>query len=52
MADYAAYLLNQLEVIKDRTNAYERVEGKSGTVLTVEIGEKLMWKVEAKQRMK
>jgi len=51
MADYAAYLVNRLEVGKDGKTAYERVKGKSATVLGLEFGEKLMWKVKPKQKM-
>ena len=43
--EYAAYLLNRLEVGKDGRTAYERVKGKKATVLGVEFGEKLLCKV-------
>ena len=51
MAEYAAYLVNRLEVGKDGKTAYERVKGKSATVLGLEFGEKLMWKKKPKLKM-
>ena len=39
LAEYAAYLLNRLEVGKDGKTAYERSRGKQGTVMAVESGE-------------
>jgi hypothetical protein len=44
MADYAAYLVNRLEIGKDGKSAYERCRGKAASVLGVEFGEKLMYK--------
>ena len=41
----AAYLMNRLEVGKDGKTAYERVKGKKPTVLGIEFGEKLLYKV-------
>ena len=51
MPEYAAYLLNRLEVGKDGKTAYERGKGKKATVLGMEFGEKVLYKVkrEAKQ---
>ena len=40
MAEYASFLLNRLELGKDGKTAYERVKGKSATVLGIEFGEK------------
>ena len=51
MAEYAGYLVNRLEVGKDGKTAYERVKGKSATVLGLEFGEKLMWKRKPKMKM-
>lgn len=42
--EYAAYLMNRLEVGKDGKTAYERVKGKAGTVVGLEFGEKVLWK--------
>ena len=44
MAEYAAYLVNRLEVGKDGKTASERNRGKAATVLGVEFGEKVMFK--------
>ena len=44
MPEYAAYLLNRLEVGKDGKTAYERVKGKTGSVVGVEFGEEVLWK--------
>ena len=51
IAEYAAYLLNKLEVGKDGKTAYERSRGKRGTVMAVEFGERLLWKVRTKGRL-
>ena len=51
MAEYAAYLINRLEVGKDGKTAYERCRGKRATVLAIEFGEKLLWKVRQKNRL-
>jgi hypothetical protein len=44
LAEYAAYLLNRLEVGKDGKTAWERSRGKSGNVMGIEFGEKVMYK--------
>ena len=44
MPEYAAYLLNRLEVGKDGKTAYERYKGKRSRVLGVEFGEKVLFK--------
>ena len=49
--EYAAYLMNRLEVGKDGKVAYERVKGKKPTVLGIEFGEKLLYKVKPVQKM-
>ena len=51
MAEYAAYLVNRLEVGKDGKTAYERCRGKKATVMAVEFGERLLWKVRPKNKM-
>ena len=43
--EYAAYLMNRLEIGKDGKTVYERIKGKKPTVLGIEFGEKLMYKV-------
>jgi hypothetical protein len=49
LAEYAAYLLNRLEVGKDGKTATERNRGKSLTVMGVEFGEKVMYKKKAEK---
>ena len=51
MAECAAYLINQLEVGKDGKTACEGCRGKRATVMTIEFGEKLVWKVRQKNRL-
>ena len=51
MAEYAAYLLNRLKIGEDGMTAYERSRGKKATVLAVEFGEKLLWKVRPASKM-
>ena len=43
--EYASYLMNRLEVGKDGKVAYDRAKGKKPTVLGIEFGEKLLYKV-------
>ena len=43
--EYASYLMNRLEVGKDGKVAYDRAKGKKPTVLGVEFGENLLYKV-------
>ena len=50
LPEYCAYLMNRLEVGKDATTAYERVKGKKATVLGIEFGEKLFYKVKIKNK--
>ena len=47
MPEYAAYLLNRRDVGLDGKTAYERNKGKKATVLGLEFGEKLLYKVKA-----
>ena len=49
--EYAAYLMNRLEVGKDGKTAYERVRGKKATVLGIEFGEKLLYKVKPQSKL-
>ena len=49
--DYAAYLMNRLEVGKDGKTAYERTKGKKPTVLGIEFGEKVLYKIKPSQKM-
>ena len=51
MADYAAYLINRLLVGKDGKTAYERNKGKSGTVMGIEFGEKVLHLKKDKAKM-
>ena len=51
MAEYAAYLINRLEVGKDGKTAYERCSGKQSTVMAIEFGEKLLWKARQKNKL-
>ena len=43
--EYAAYLMNKLFVGEDGKVAYERVKGKKPSVLGIEFGEKVLYKV-------
>ena len=43
--EYAAYLMNRLCQGDDGKVAYERIKGKKPTILGVEFGEKVMYKV-------
>ena len=49
--EYAAYLINRLEVGKDGRVGYERVKGKRPTVLGLEFGEKVLYKVRLKDKL-
>ena len=42
--EYAAYVVNLLEVGKDGKTSYERTRGKKATVVGLEFGEKLLWR--------
>ena len=50
MPEYAAYLLNRKEVGQDGKTSYERCKGKKATVLGIEFGEKLLYKVKPKDK--
>ena len=52
MPEYAAYLLNRLEVGKDGKTPYERCKGKKAQVLGVQFGEKVLYKVKADAKMR
>ena len=45
MPEYAAYLMNRLKVGEDGKVPYQRFRGKKPSVLSVEFGEKLFYKV-------
>ena len=49
--EYAAYLLNRLQVGSDGKVAYQRARGKKPTVLGIEFGEKLLFKVKKDVKM-
>ena len=49
--EYAAYLLNRLKIGADGKCAYQRIKGKSPTVLGVEFGEKVMYKLQRGSKM-
>ena len=51
MPEYAAYLLNWLEVGKDGKTAYERNKGKRAKVLGLEFGEKVLYKTRPEGKM-
>ena len=51
LPEYAAYLLNRLEVGKDGKIAYEGVKGKSAKVVGLEFGEKVLWRKKKGDRM-
>ena len=48
--EYAAYLLNCLEVWQNGKTAYERTKGKKPTVLGVQFGSKNLHKIHQKRR--
>ena len=50
MPEYAAYLLNRREQGKDGKTSYERCKGKKATVLGIEFGEKLLYKIRPKDK--
>ena len=50
-AEYAVHLINGLEVGKDGKTACERCRGKRSTVMAIELGEKLLWKVRQKNKL-
>ena len=43
--DYAAYLINRLSQGSDGKAAYERMKGKQPTVIGIEFGEKVLYKL-------
>jgi hypothetical protein len=51
MPEHAAYLLNRLEVGKDGKTSYERTRGKKATLLGIEFGEKLLYKMKKDAKM-
>ena len=51
LAEYAALMVNRLEVGKDVKTAYERTKSKAAIVMGLESGEKIMWKKKGKAKM-
>jgi hypothetical protein len=51
MPEYSAYLLNRRDVGLDGKTAYERNKGKKASVLGLEFGEKLLYKVKTGDKM-
>ena len=51
MPEYAAYLLNRMEVGKDGKTSYERCKGKAATVIGLEFGEKVLWRKKKADKM-
>ena len=49
--EFAAYLINRLLVGKDGKTAIERIKGKRATVVGVEFGEKLLFKMPKQAKM-
>ena len=49
--EYASFLLNRLKVGKDGRTAYERCKGKKATILGLEFGEKVLYKVRTEAKM-
>ena len=47
MPEYAAFIINRREVGKDGKTAYERNKGKKASILGLEFGEKLLYKIKA-----
>ena len=47
LPEYVVYLLNRLRVGKDGKTAYERVRGKKTSVVGLEFGEKVFYKIQA-----
>ena len=51
LCDYAAYIMNRLEVGADGKTAYERTKGKQADVAGLEFGELVLWKHPPATRM-
>ena len=51
MPDYAAYLINRLSQGTDGKVAYEMMKGKKPTVLGIEFGEKVFYKLKHTQKL-
>ena len=49
--EYAAYMLNRFHVGSDGKVPYERLKGKKPTVLGVEFGEKVLYKIKGGQKL-
>ena len=49
--EYAAYLMNRMCIGKDGKVPYERIKGKKPTILGIEFGEKVLYKVKMGNKM-
>ncbi len=49
--DYVTYLINRLSQGTDGKDAYERMKGKKPTVLGIEFGEKIFYRLKHTQKM-
>ena len=49
--EYASYLVNRLLVGDDGKVPYERVKGKAPTVMRIEFGEKVMYRLKKGPKM-
>ena len=49
--EYAAYLMNRLCQGSDGKVAYERIKGKKPTILGIEFGEKVLYKIKMGSKM-
>ena len=47
LPEYTVYLMNRLKAGEDGKTVYERVRGKQGSVVGVEFGEKVLYKIQA-----
>jgi hypothetical protein len=51
LPEYMVYLMNRLKTGEDGKTVYERVRGKQGSVVGVEFGEKVLYKIQAGGRL-
>ena len=51
LTEYCSYLWNRLHVGDDGLTAYEKVKGKKASVLAVEFGEKMLYKIKNKNKL-
>lgn len=52
MTEYAACLLNRLHIGEDSRVPYEMIKGKSPTILEMELGERLLYRLRSKDNGK